>query len=216
MKVLLCAATELEIRPMIQQVSSTEKTEVEILITGVGLMAATYALTKAVFENRPGFVIQAGIAGALDKDISLGEVVAVESETLGDSGVFENNSFQSLFNLKLINPDLYPWSGGRLVNEGVHRLPGLKKVAGLTVNQISTAEEQINYYREELGVDLETLEGAALHYVALLEKIPFIQLRAISNYIGERDKKKWLVQDAVNNLHRQIQETIKNLPHEEA
>jgi futalosine hydrolase len=35
------------------------------------------------------------------------------------------------------------------------------------------------------------MEGAALHYTCLMEKIPFMQLRSISNYIAERDKSKW-------------------------
>jgi hypothetical protein len=35
------------------------------------------------------------------------------------------------------------------------------------------------------------MEGAALHYMGRDLFIPFIQLRAVSNYIGERDKNKW-------------------------
>jgi futalosine hydrolase len=31
------------------------------------------------------------------------------------------------------------------------------------------------------------MEGAALHFVCLQEDISFIQLRAISNFVGERD-----------------------------
>ena len=48
------------------------------------------------------------------------------------------------------------------------------------------------------------MEGAALHYVCLQEKVPFIQLRAISNYVGERDKSKWKMQEAITNLHNEL------------
>ena len=34
------------------------------------------------------------------------------------------------------------------------------------------------------------MEGAALHYACIMEHIPFIQLRAVSNFVGERDKNK--------------------------
>ena len=45
------------------------------------------------------------------------------------------------------------------------------------------------------------MEGAALHYTCLMEKIPFIQLRSISNYIAERDKTKWDMKRSIINLN---------------
>jgi futalosine hydrolase len=54
------------------------------------------------------------------------------------------------------------------------------------------------------------MEGAALHYVGLMENIPFIQIRALSNYIGERDKTKWKLHEAVSNLNAELQRLIKN------
>jgi len=37
---------------------------VEVLITGVGAVAATYMLTHHLQKKQPGLVIQAGIAGS--------------------------------------------------------------------------------------------------------------------------------------------------------
>jgi futalosine hydrolase len=48
------------------------------------------------------------------------------------------------------------------------------------------------------------MEGAAFHYVCLLEKIPFLQLRSISNLIGERDKTKWKMEKAIQNLNENL------------
>ena len=45
------------------------------------------------------------------------------------------------------------------------------------------------------------MEGAALHYVCRSMSVPFMQVRAISNYIGERDKSKWKMKEAVDNLN---------------
>jgi futalosine hydrolase len=63
---------------------------------------------------------------------------------------------------------------------------------------------KIAEYRKKFDPVLESMEGAALHYVCLAEKIPFIQLRAASNYIGERDKKKWMLKESVVNLNHQL------------
>jgi futalosine hydrolase len=210
MKILLCAATEMEIAASIPTLASMEKHKVELVITGVGLMTSTYALAKAIGIHHPELVIQAGIAGTLQQDQPLGEVVVVQNETIGDLGVLEAGGFRSLFDLKLLSTELTPWKNGQLANE--HELLnkiGLKLVNGVTVNEISTDQQTIHYYRNQLKAEIETMEGAALHYVGLMEKIPFLQIRSLSNYIGERDKKKWDIKMSIANLNRELQRLLK-------
>jgi futalosine hydrolase len=52
------------------------------------------------------------------------------------------------------------------------------------------------------------MEGAALHFIALHQKIPFIQLRSISNNVGERDKTKWKIKEAISNLNEELKNFI--------
>ena len=47
----------------------------------------------------------------------------------------------------------------------------------------------------------ESMEGAALHYVCLMEQVPFAQVRCISNYIEPRNRKAWDIPIAVGNLN---------------
>ena len=54
------------------------------------------------------------------------------------------------------------------------------------------------------NVMVESMEGAAFHYVCLQEYIPFVQLRAVSNFVGERDKTKWQMREAIENLNREL------------
>lgn len=65
------------------------------------------------------------------------------------------------------------------------------------------------HYKNTIGAVIESMEGAALHYVALMESVPFLQIRAVSNYIGERDKSKWLLQKAIGNLNQQLERLLK-------
>jgi futalosine hydrolase len=62
-----------------------------------------------------------------------------------------------------------------------------------------------------LGADIESMEGAALHYVALLENIPFLQIRSLSNFAGERDKSKWEMNKAISCLNLELQRIILKL-----
>jgi futalosine hydrolase len=211
MRILLCAATELELKPTLSFLREKALEEkVEVLVTGVGLVAATYSLTRRLAKSHPELVIQAGVAGALNEELSLGQVVVVGTETIGDEGVAENGAFRSLFELKLANAAHPPFKEGKLVNDHLKKFApaGLPVVSGVSVNQISTDGEQIDYYRKQLGADIETMEGAALHYVAGMEGIPFLQLRGLSNYISERDKTKWMLKEAVDSVNRETQNLL--------
>ncbi|HEY1113139.1 MAG TPA: futalosine hydrolase [Chitinophagaceae bacterium] len=214
MRILLCAATELELRPTLAYLEEKNlHQEVEVLITGVGLVASTYSLAKRLAKNHPGLVIQTGVAGALNEELILGQVVVVGSEIIGDEGVAESGTFHSLFALKLADAGKSPYRNGKLLNNHLPKWApaGLPVVHGVSVNQISTNGEQIDYYRDHLGADIETMEGAALHYVAGAEGVPFLQLRAISNYVGERNKSKWVLREAIEHVNRETQNILTKL-----
>ena len=206
MRLLLCAATPFEIAPVVEFIKEQNFPGIEVLITGVGMTAATYTLTKSVLGKRPDFILQAGVAGCLDEALPLTRIVLVEHETIGDLGVMQQGKFNSLFDLGLLNKNDPPWKDGKLSNniESLSQT-GLTIVNGVTVNEISTDRERIQFYREELGASIESMEGAALHYVALMENIRFLQIRSLSNFAGERDKSKWVMDMAIANLNLELQ-----------
>jgi futalosine hydrolase len=207
MRILVCAATEAEIKPLMEELQENKK-EVEVLVTGVGLVAASHAITKAILLQKFDLVIQAGIAGALTEDLKPGDVVMVSSETVGDLGVVEQNQFHSLFDMGLTNRNSFPWQDGQLKNKTEHLLPQLAKVAGVTVNEITTLSERLHYYKTAIGAAVESMEGTALHYCCLMEGIPFLQLRAISNHAGERNKNNWRIQEAISNLNQVLKDLL--------
>lgn len=51
------------------------------------------------------------------------------------------------------------------------------------------------------------MEGAAFFYVCIQEKVPFIEIRSVSNEVGERDRTKWNIPLALDSL----KEAMKNL-----
>lgn len=205
MEVLLCAATRFEIDPTIQYLASQNIKNIDILVTGVGLIAATYHITKAVYQKRPQLILQAGIAGSLDNNLKLGSVVIIESETIGDLGVMEQGSFRSLFDMKFVQENDAPWTNATLLNAtGILDELLLPRVKGVSINEITTLPSRIEHYKDTLGASVESMEGAALHYVGLMENIPFLQVRSLSNFVGERDKSKWHIKEAIENLNKEL------------
>lgn len=213
MAILLCAATQAEIQPTLEWLQAHDlHHKVTVRITGVGLLAAACSITKATF-SKPHIMLQAGVAGSFQEGIPLGTTVAVLRETVGDMGVLQNNTFTSAFGMGLLQSNEHPWTAGKLENGNTELLQsaGLPLADGVTVNEISTNADRIAYYKNSLGATAESMEGAALHYTALLERIPFLQIRSFSNYTGERDKAAWRLALAIENLNAALQEILKKL-----
>ena len=55
------------------------------------------------------------------------------------------------------------------------------------------------------------MEGATLHYTCRQAGIPFLQIRAVSNYIGERNKANWKIKEALDNLNQTLLKYIDRL-----
>ena len=210
--ILVVAATAKEINPFIELTRTGNINNVDILISGIGLTASTYHLAKQLTLKKYDLVIQAGVAGCFDLRIPLGAVVGVKQDAIADQSVIELQKFRTLFDLKLVPQDQYPYKKGWLINPNKEVLKKTKQkiVKGISVNQISTSKQMIKFYRDAFDPVMESMEGAALHYVCLMEKTPFVQIRSISNYIGERNKKKWDMMDSIANLNDTLIKIITN------
>ncbi len=200
MRILVVSATELEVAPYISIGSG-----VAHLITGVGAPASQFQLQMHLQSNRYDLVIQAGIAGSFDVWPGLSEVVLVRKDVFADLGVFEQGQLQTVFDMGLATQNEWPYQEGWLVND--HPLLShykLKSVIAASVNSLTDNSGIINLYKQKFGADIESMEGAAFHYTCLQMKIPYLQLRSISNRVGERDKSKWQMRQAVVNLNEEL------------
>ena len=218
MNCLVVSATVLEIKPFIQHCRNTNKMDyidlqLDFLITGVGAVNTTYALMKHLQVKKPDIIIMAGIAGAMDRTIQLGDVVAVKHEVLADLGVQEKDGYKDVFDLKLLAANEFPFKQKRLTNpfKVLMERTKLPLAGSITVNQISTSKKVAELYQTKYRAKIENMEGAALHLVCIKENIPFVQIRSISKYVGERNKQKWKLKEAVQNLNKELIRLVENL-----
>lgn len=216
MHILVIAATPIEISPFLESLrnglSVEKEIAIDVLITGIGLTASTYTLGKQVQLKRPDLVIQSGVGGCFDRRIPTGSVMAIKQEAIADQSVIEMNALKTLFDLKLVPENQYPFTKGWLVNKNeVLKKVKLKKVRGISVNEITTDKKKVKFYEEHFNPVVESMEGAALHFVCLMENIPFIQLRAVSNYIAERNKKNWNMKESIINLNTALIRLLNSL-----
>lgn len=190
MNVGVVAATEYELAGL-----DLDKNKVNTYVLGVGSLQFGLALQSMVTlqAQQHDLLILIGMAGAAGGKHSLGECVCIQNDVQGDVGAFENGHFSDLVDLKLITPTI-AYENFNQYNHPL--LTDLTFAQSITVNSV-TEDKHINQLRlGKYHASVENMEGAAFHLLCNENKIPFLHLRGISNYIGERDKSKWKLDEA--------------------
>ncbi|HPN59811.1 MAG TPA: hypothetical protein PLU11_11580, partial [Chitinophagaceae bacterium] len=134
MNILVIAATPIEISPFLEQLRNGAITQQpDVLITGIGLTATTWSLTRQLLIKKPDLVIQAGVGGCFDRSIATGTVMAIKQEAIADQSVIELNALKTLFDLNLVPQNQFPFTKGWMVNKNeVLKKVKLKKVKGIS------------------------------------------------------------------------------------
>jgi futalosine hydrolase len=216
-KLLLLAATPPEIAPTVdylrQSATKSERNvlhfprvEITVLFGGLGILSTAYLLGHHfATPDAPSLAIQGGVAGAIDPTLALTSVVNVTSETLLDLGAEDRTG-------KLLTPKAMGLPLGHPFDEdGVLHPPGpasilpYPTVAGGTVNQTTGTQTTLDHLRSTFpGVQTESMEGAAFFYACMQAGVEPLQLRAISNYVGVRDRESWEMGGAIARLNEEL------------
>lgn len=207
MKILLVAATRAEVEPLLTQLENTPPpVSVEILITGVGMVATAFALGKHLALHQYDLALNVGIAGSFDFNLPLGEVVLIREDLFSEQGAEDGEGFLSLQELGFGGSEQCGTSLSTLTSPDfqsqVSHLKQLKAVKAITVNKVHGHELSIEKTLSRFTAQVESMEGAAFFYACQQTKTPCLQIRAISNYVERRNKEKWNIGLAVKNLHK--------------
>ena len=159
---------------------------VEILGCGVGPVEAAVATARALACARYEAVVNAGIAGAFPGRARVGEAVIVVTEWLADLGL-EGGAPLTL-------PD-----GAMLVEraEGDPRLVArcvdlpYRFGSGLTVAQVTATRRTCERLSSRYGADVESMEGFSVLRAAERFDVPALEVRGISNVVGDRADSAW-------------------------
>jgi futalosine hydrolase len=180
--------------------------QVEVLITGVGMVATAFHCGKMLHENYD-LAINAGVCGSFNKNLEPGAVVHIYEDRLAELGAEDDENFLSLEALELPGISHVVNSRSAFDNSVVQHLP---RVTAITVNTTHGNEKSIEKVVQRFHPYVESMEGAAFMIACELEQIPYIQLRAVSNYVEKRNRESWNIPLAI----RQLNETLIQILHE--
>lgn len=223
MRILFTAAEEEELITARQAFNSLSKSEqygldITYMLTGIGTTSTSYKLTKMLNSSSVAFdlAVNIGIAGSFSSDFPIGSVARIEKEVFGDVGFETYGGFQTLFDYKILDADTHPFKKGALHTpdlspEVEKAMKEYKKASSVTVQTVSGLPEKTTQLKKDFTPQIESMEGAAFFYVSILEKIPFIELRSVSNEVGERNRAKWnipLALDSLKNANKKLLEAL--------
>ncbi len=215
--ILLVSATATEIQPVLDRYSVisagegvietllNEKDKLSVLITGVGMVNMAWHMGN-VSSNYYDFVINAGIAGSFQKYFEPGDVVRVIRDELCEMGAEDGPSFLRYQQMELGGTNIFSENW----NIKTETADKLQRVKAITVNKVHGNDASIAFTKQLFNPDIESMEGAAF-FSGCRRFGNYIQLRAISNYVERRDKSKWKIPLAIENLNKIVFSLLEEL-----
>ena len=151
---------------------------VETLCCGIGPVEAALATARCIAERRPRAILHVGIAGAQELE--------PPALVLGSQSVYCDiiDAASVLPRVERVDPDasLLALARGALPGAQVLPIATSARVGGGTACVV------------------EAMEGFGVLRAAALGGVPAIELRAISNAVGESDRTRWRIDDALAAL----------------
>jgi len=228
MKILIVAATSTEVSRSFKSAIINEddtgkivnfrfgQLDLTLLITGPGMVPTAFLMGRVLAAEKFDLAIDLGIAGSFNEEISIGETVHIISDLLAEAGADSADGFIPLYSMKMARPYKPDFSGndGLIMNTSYPKLASvtsLRTVSAVTVNTISGCEKQIEMMKARTQADVESMEGAAFFYACMMHQLPCLQVRTVSNYIAPRDKARWNIGNAVENLALHVNRILEEL-----
>lgn len=222
MRILICSAEKEELDCAIQALRLYEskiagKAQVDFMLTGIGTTSACYRVTRKLVEaqaegNPYALAINIGIAGSYDLEkFPVGSTALVEKEYFGDLGFMTASGFQTLFDSKTLDANLFPFKDGALemlpLPEFFNGIASsFRRATGVTVQTITGDDRTVRMLIDKYSPQIETMEGAGFFYVCLNENVKFLEFRSVSNKVGEEDTAKWDTPKALDSLKEAMKE----------
>ncbi|MCP3822002.1 futalosine hydrolase [Streptomyces sp. A3M-1-3] len=170
----------------------------EVLVVGVGPAAAAAGTATALATAPYDLVVSAGIGGGFQPAAPPGSLVVADAIVAADLGAETPDGYLPVEALgfgrsvHLPPPDLT-----------AHAAQALDALIApvLTVSTVTgTADRAAELAARHPRAGAEAMEGFGVAEAAALHAVPVLEIRAISNAVGPRDRAAWRIGDALAAL----------------
>jgi futalosine hydrolase len=159
-----------------------------VVAVGVGPVEAAAGTARVLAARRFDAVINAGIAGGFRGRTAVGEAFAIAREQYVELGLEDGTPFALPGGRELARTvDADP---GLLVPFRTRRL-GVPIGTGITSAAVTATNARAAALDARFTPHVESMEGFAVLRAAQLAQVPAIELRGISNLVGDRSVNGW-------------------------
>jgi futalosine hydrolase len=230
---LLITATKLEAEPVRHELTNLEQLDfplgelwrgvvtpsnltIHLAHFGIGKVNTAAGLALAIERLKPTSVIQFGIGGAyVNSFASIGTVMAATHDIHIDSGVRTAEGWQGMaqvgFPLLVKGAETHynVFPTDKTLTQLFVDAVGLPTGIFATSETITGTFDEGTAIQEQFDVSIESMEGAAAAHVCLALGVPFAEIRAVSNIVGERDKRNWDIRLAVKRVNAVVLDALR-------
>ena len=201
MRVLIMTAVAAERDAVLRGLQSDLR--FDVLVAGVGSVVAAVHTARALGMNEYSLVISAGIGGGFPGRAEVGSLVVANKIVIADLGAETSEGFCSVDELGFGSTQVQieaSWADRVTRALLVANLPAISGPV-LTVSTVTgTAERAAELATRVPGATAEAMEGYGVGFAAFDRGVPVLEIRAISNLVGPRDRSTWRVKEALEVL----------------
>ncbi|WP_055701395.1 MULTISPECIES: futalosine hydrolase [Streptomyces] len=171
---------------------------IDVVAVGVGPAAAAAATSLRLGAAAYGLVVSAGIGGGFQPHAPVGSLVVADEITVADLGAETPDGFAPVTELGFGAVTHRPPRS--LVRDVADACGGATGTV-LTVSTVTgSAGRAAELRRRHPRALAEAMEGFGVAEAAVLRGLPVLEVRAVSNAVGPRDRDAWRIGDALTAL----------------
>lgn len=199
----MMTAVEAEQEAVIGGIGNT--LNIDVAVAGVGPAKAAARTAFVLGKTEYDLVMSAGIAGGFKKRAGIGDIVISERLIAAELGADAQKGFIPIdelgFGSNVIHADHQ--TVDRLSARLVEANQVVRTGSILTLSTVTGSEEKAAALMQRFPyAQAEAMEGFGVATAAKEKNLPVLEIRAISNEIGPRDKGKWEIKEALAQLEK--------------
>lgn len=208
-RVLFVVAVEAEAQAVRQAAQQVPDVYTTIMVGGVGPVDAAVSTMRALLQEEYDQVVSAGIGGGFAPEVpALGAIVLGSSAHFADLGAASGDGFLSVEQLGFGQSCLAFESVWTQRWQTALAAAGIPSERGpiITVATATGTAEGAQALRQRVpGALAEGMEGYGVARAAASCGVAFTEIRAISNWVGPRDRAAWRIPEALKALEAACQ-----------
>jgi len=161
---------------------------VEVVPVGVGPVEAAAGTMRVLARARYDTVINAGIAGGFRDRCTVGDAVVCVREDYAEIGLEDGTAFPLPGGVELVR---HEESDETLLRPFLDGLIPVIVGRGVTSAIVTSTTSRALVLAHRFRADVESMEGFAVLRAARLAGVPAVEVRGVSNIVGERESSGW-------------------------